>query len=190
MLNKLLVLLRNYDFLGPRDISQLYSISKFKTFKKGELIIKEGELNYSVVFVLKGLLKIYVTDENGEDRTMLFVPKKKNAAAYSSIFRNAPSDQNISAIEDSIVAMVDMREFEKLAKKNSSLLFYQNRILKEVLAYTVDQLKSHVLLTPEQRYINFCKEFPKLEQRVTQKDLATYLGITATSLSRMRSRLT
>jgi CRP-like cAMP-binding protein len=189
ILEKLKRALSNYTFLGPRDILDLVSILNFKTVKKGEHIIREGEFNYHVILVLKGLLRSYVTNEEGQEYTMLFVPEMKNAGSYQTILRNKASVENIIALENSLVAFADFRTFDKFAKDRPSLMLYQNRVLKDLLAFTVDQTWFHVVLTPEQRYLKFCKDFPKLEQRVTQKDLASYLGITATSLSRMRARM-
>jgi len=189
MLEKLKQALSSYTFIGPRDIFQLVSISTFKSIKKGEHIIRMGELNYNGIFVLHGLLRSYTINEDGIERTMLFVPEKKNVGSYQTILRNQPSVENIIAIENSLAAITDFRKFEKLALSSPSLMLFQNKIMKEVLAFTVDQVWFHLVLTPEQRYLKFREQFPKLEQRVTQKDLASYLGITATSLSRLRARI-
>ncbi|MGZ3904513.1 MAG: Crp/Fnr family transcriptional regulator [Bacteroidia bacterium] len=189
MLEKIKSALSKYNFLGPKEIYQIVSIAKSQTIKKGEFLIREGDLNYNVYLVLKGLFKIYVNNENGEELTMLFIPEKRNAASYHTVLKGEPSQQNIIALEDSLVISVDFRKFEKLAKTNSNLMLHLNNVLKEILCFTVDQVRFHIVLTPEQRYLKFCKEFPKLSQRVAQKDLASYLGITPTSLSRLRARL-
>lgn len=189
MIENLKQTLKNYSFLGPKEIFKLISISRFKTLKKGEYFVRAGEMNYSIVLVLKGLLRSYIINENGDERTMLFIPEKKNAASYQTVLRNKPSLENIIAMEDSWIAVADFRKFEKLIQESPSLMLYHNTIMKDVLAFTVDQVWFHLVLTPEQRYLKFREQFPKLEQRVTQKDLASYLGITATSLSRLRARM-
>lgn len=189
MIENLKQTLKNYSFLGPKEIFKLISISRFKTLKKGEYFVRAGEMNYSIVLVLKGLLRSYIINANGDERTMLFIPEKKNAASYQTVLRNKPSLENIIAMEDSWIAVADFRKFEKLIQESPSLMLYHNTIMKDVLAFTVDQVWFHLVLTPEQRYLKFREQFPKLEQRVTQKDLASYLGITATSLSRLRARM-
>ncbi len=189
MLEKIKQTLNNYTFLGPKDIFKLISILNFKTIYKGEYIVRIGEMNYSSVLVLKGLLRSYIINEEGAERTMLFVPENKNAASYQTVLRNKPSVENIMAIEDSWIAIADFRKFEKLTQTNPALMLYHNKIMKDVLASTVDQVWFHLVLTPEQRYLKFREQFPKLDQRVSQKDLASYLGISATSLSRLRARI-
>ncbi len=181
--------LGSYAVLKPRDYVHLLSIARFKRIPKGEFIIKAGEYHYDIIIVLKGLLRNYIVDEAGDERTMLFVPEKKNAGSYRTVLRGQPSVENVLALEDSWIVAVDFREFERLAQSSPSMRHYQNLVLKELLASTVDQVWSHVGMGPEQRYLEFCQNFPKLSQRVTQKDMASYLGITATSLSRIRARI-
>ncbi|MCF7785527.1 MAG: Crp/Fnr family transcriptional regulator [Prosthecobacter sp.] len=181
--------LGSYSVLKPVDYVHLLSIARFKRLPKGEFIIKAGEYHYDIIIVLKGLLRNYILDEAGEERTMLFVPERKNAGSYRTVLRDQPSVENVLALEDSWIVATDFREFERLAQSSPSLRHYQNLLLKELLASTVDQVWSHVGLSPEQRYLEFCRNFPKLAQRVTQKDLASYLGITPTSLSRIRARI-
>ena len=189
MLENLKQILSSYSFLRPEDIFQLISIVSFKTLKKGEYIIKAGEYNNDIMLVLKGLLRNYIITENGEERTMLFIPEFKNAASSQTVFKNKPSLENIVALENTILAIADLRKFEQLAKTSPSLLLLQNKIMKEQLAFTVDQVFFHVALTAEQRYRQFYKDFPELEQRLSQKDLASYLCITPSSLSRIRARI-
>ena len=181
--------LGSYSVLKPGDVIRLLSIARFKRIPKGTFIFKAGEYHYDIIIVLKGLLRNYIVDEAGEERTMLFVPERKNAGSYRTVLRDQPSVENVLALEDSWIVAVDFREFERLAQSGPSLRHYQNLVLKELLASTVDQVWSHVGMSPEQRYLEFCRNFPKLAQRVTQKDLASYLGITATSLSRIRARI-
>lgn len=189
MLEKLKEILQFYTFLGPKDIFQLISIVSFKTLKKGEHIVRAGEYNYNVVLVLKGLLKSYVINETGEERTMRFVSDRETCASYQTIFRNNPSVENIVSIENSIIAMADSRKFEELAQSSPSLMLFENKLLKDQLAFTVDQVYFHLNLNAEQRYLQFYKDFPELNNRLSEKDLASYLGITATSLSRMKARI-
>ncbi len=189
MLQRLIDILSGYTFLGPKDIVQLVSIAKIKHVKKGEYIIRAGEHNYGAVFVIKGLLKSYIISENGDAVTLAFVPEKKNIASYKTILSGEPSIENVVALEDSWISITDGRKFNKLVDTNKAVMYLQNKVLKEVLKSSLDNMMSHIVLTPEERYNKFCEDFPKLQQRVPLKDLASYLGVTPTSLSRIRARL-
>lgn len=178
-----------FSFLGPKELFLLATNARLLFVKKDELLIKEGDLNYSIFTVKKGLLRHYVINENGEDRTLLFVPEKRHTSIAETIFHNNRSNENIEALENSIVIKFDYRIIEEITANNLHLLKLQNQALKESILTAVDQIKFLNLLTPEERYLHFCKTFPSIEQRVKQKHLASYLGITPTSLSRMRARL-
>jgi CRP-like cAMP-binding protein len=179
-----------FTFLSPKDLFQLASIAKFGTLIKDEHLIKEGELNYIAVIVLKGLLRHYVIDKNGEEKTLRFVPEKRQAAMIDTVFHNKPASENIMALEDSVLLKFDIRQFDLLVKNNFRLLKLLNQSYKEIIIENVEQIKFLTVLSPEQRYQYFCKIYPNLEQRIKQKHLASFLGVTPTSLSRMRTRIT
>lgn len=189
MLKKITNNFNKHKFLGPVDLISLVSISKIKKIRKGEYLAKSGDINYQIVSVVKGLLRHYIVDDKGVEKTMLFVSEKQNTGSMESIFYDEPAFESIVAIEDSLVIMFDNRKAEKLALKSRGLLQLQNESLKKSLFEAVCRLRLQTLLSPEERYESFRKTFPLIEQRVKQKHLASYLGITPTSLSRMRARI-
>ena len=178
-----------FTFLNPKDLFQLASIAKLGTLKKDEHLLKEGELNYNIVIVLKGLLRHYVIDEKGEEKTLRFVPEKKQTAMMDTIFHKKPATENIMALEDSVFLKFDFREIDRLVSDNLRLLKIQNQSFRDVITDNVEQIKFLTVFSPEKRYQYFCKTYPNLEQRVKQKYLASFLGVTPTSLSRMRTRI-
>lgn len=169
---------------------KIVSISKIRILKKGEHFIKEGELCYQTALVLKGLLRHYIIDKDGTEKSLLFIPEKRTTASSDTIFNDKPYSENIIASEDSIILKIDIRIFEKIAKNSIPLLTLQNKSLKEVIISNVEQIKLLTIFAPEERYHYFCKTYPYMEQRIKQKYLASYLGITPTSLSKMRARIT
>ena len=189
MFEKIKEAFSQFTFLGPMDLLQLAAIAKLKTVKSGEHIFKEGELNFDVVIVVKGLLRHYIIDKNGEEKTLLFVAEKGQSGMIETIFDNKPTVENVMALEDSILLKFDTRKVDKLVKHNIQLMRLQNQTFKRVISGNVEQIRFLTVLTPEERYMWFCKAYPNIEQRVKQKHLASYLGVTPTSLSRMRARL-
>ncbi|MCI1265880.1 MAG: Crp/Fnr family transcriptional regulator [Saprospiraceae bacterium] len=179
----------HFVFITPKNLVQLASIAKLGSVKKKEHLIKVGDLNYNVVVVLKGLLRHYVVSENGEEKTLRFAPEKKIAAMLDTIFHNKPCTENIMALEDTVYLKFDFREIDRLVSDNLQLLKVQNQVFKEIISENVEQIKFLTVLTPEARYLYFCQSYPNLEQRIKQKYLASYLGITVTSLSRIRARI-
>jgi CRP-like cAMP-binding protein len=178
-----------FTFLYPIDLAELASIISIKQIKKGEHLVKVGEYNYNAVKVLKGLLYHYVIDENGIERALLFVPENMNSGALQTTMMRKPADENIVALEDTIILSTDVRELEKLTDKNPRIQKMVNHLYKQIIAEAAERIRFLVVNTPEERYLHFRKTYPNLEQRIKQKDLASYLCITDTSLSRIRARI-
>lgn len=190
MLDKVKEAFSNMSFLKAADMAKLAMAAKLKTVPAGEHLIVEGERHYFVYVVLKGLLRSYVINQSGEEVTLLFVPEKEKAGSYNTIINDLPSEENLMALEKTLLLAIDIKKAKSVEPNNPRLMKMELTVFKKLLNDAIGRLKFYTVLTPEERYIQFCKNHPKLEQRVKQKHLASYLGITPTSLSRMRARLT
>lgn len=189
MLDKVKEAFSQFTFLGLSDLVQVASITRFKRIKKNEHLIQAGDLNYSVYVVLSGLLQHYVIDKNGVEKTLRFAPEKHPAASMDTLFLNEQATEYVMALENTIILYFDSRAFDKIASKNIRLLTVQNRTLRDLIKANVTHIKFLSVMTAEERYASFSAQFPDLEQRVKQKYLASYLGITPTSLSRLKARI-
>lgn len=178
-----------FTFLMPNDIILISSIAKLRMIKKGDHIIKQGELCYDAMIIVKGLFRHYSIDENGEEKTLMFAAERKFTGCFDTIMLNKPSTENIVALENSIIIKMDTRAAEKISSDNIRLLKVQLEAYKQNIISNVEHSKLLTILSPDERYIYFCKTHPDLEQRIKQKYLASYLGVTPTSLSRIRARL-
>lgn len=189
MSEKIKELFKDIPFLGPLDLLQLVKIARLKQVAKGEHILREGDFNYQCIKVIKGLLCHYTIDDAGNQRTLLFVPENKYSGSLQTIMNNKPADENIVALEKSLLLTVDIRELEKIAAKNLHITKLLNLSYKQIIQEAAARIKFLIAYSPEERYLYFSETYPGLEQRVKQKDLASFLGITESSLSRMRARI-
>lgn len=189
MIKKIKEALNQFTFLSPKDFLNLASIIKLKQVQKGEHLVRVGEYNYQAMQVLKGLLCHYILDENGIERALLFVPEKMNSGSMQTLMKGKAADENIVALENTLLISVDIRELEKLAADNPYILKMINQSYKQIIVEAAERIKFLVAHSPEERYIHFCKAYPDLEQRIKQKHLASYLCITQSSLSRIRARI-
>jgi CRP-like cAMP-binding protein len=183
-----------FDFISKYiDISEaeknvLISLDLFRTFKKGTILLKEGEKSKESYFVLKGCIRTYYLLEGDEKTTAFYT--EMDALTPPCVITQTPSDYYISCIEDSmiLVSNADMEEevnakfpkFDIMCRKFSEELLAKQRI-------DFDEFKTS---SPEQRYLNVLEKRPDLIQRVPQHQLASYLGIQPQSLSRLRARIT
>jgi CRP-like cAMP-binding protein len=189
MIEKIRELFTEYTFLNPKDLFQLATIMKLKHITMGEHLVRDGELNYNGYRVIKGLLAHYIIDKNGEKKTLLFVPEGRVSGSMQTTLYKKPADENIIALENSLLVSCDTRELEKLASENIRILKIINQSWKDIILDAATRIKFLIAHSPEERYLHFTKTYPNLEQRIKQKDLATFLGVTVSSLSRIRARI-
>jgi CRP-like cAMP-binding protein len=175
--------------LTDADIGEVLPLLIVRELAAGEVFIRAGQVNYTSAFVVKGLLRNYHLLDNGTERTVLFTAEGGTIAAYASFFRNMPSVEYIAALEPTFLLTVDMRALRKIMDNNLGLTQAYTQTLERMLLDAIDRIDRFVLLSPEQRYTQFRHHHLELEQRIPQKHLASYLGITAISLSRMRNRM-
>lgn len=180
---------KTFPFIGFEDIKLIYSLGKVKRIKAGETIIKAGELNYMGIFVLKGLLRNYIITNDGEERTLLICKEGDQTASHSTIFYNEPSTEYVEAIENSVIFMMNSEVAEKITAKHPRLLKLQNNTLKKILGESVERIIFFTVLSPEERFKELLTKQPNLVKRVPQKYLASYIGVTTVSLSRIKNRI-
>ena len=140
-------------------------------------------------FVLKGLLRTYTITSHCEEITLVFALKGMEAASPPSLFEGKPSIAFIQALEPSLVVVLDARKFEEMAIKHPRLVRLQNQSLKRGIVLLSERIEFYTIFSPEERFLYIQKNLPELIQRVPQKHLASYIGITTVSLSRMKARI-
>lgn len=176
-----------YISINDDEKNALLALDLFKTFTRGTVLLEAGQRSNETYFVLKGCIrKYYVID--GEEKTTAFYTEMEGLTP-ACVMSKAPSDHYVGCVEDSIlvVSNSDMEadvnakfpKFDVMCRKLSEELLVKERI-------DFDEFKTS---SPEQRYLNLLEKRPDLLQRVPQHQLASCLGITPQSLSRLRSRI-
>ena len=172
--------------LTKEDITLIRSIFLPKTMKKGEFLLREGEVPKNAAFVCKGFLRSYVIDDKGKEHIIQFAPENWWISAKADGLQQTPSSVFIDAIEDAEVLLIDRAGHVTMMEKipGYAALFHsgiqkrsevkEKRIIKSLTA------------TAEERYKDFLKDYPDISQRVPQHMLASYLGLTPETISRIR----
>jgi CRP-like cAMP-binding protein len=176
-----------YVTLSEEEKNAIRSLTIFRMAKSGAVLLKEGQKSRDSYFVLKGCVRtFYMVD--GEEKTTAFYTEME-AFTPHCVLSGGPSEYYVSCVEDSILTIgnPDM-EAEMLSKfpkfETVCRLFAEELLSKEQKKF--DEFK---LSSPEQRYLKMLENRPDLIQRVPQHQLASYLGITPQSLSRLRRRV-
>jgi CRP-like cAMP-binding protein len=180
------------DFMEniPKDeMSKLQKLLKPLTLKKGEYFLRAGEIPNRVGFNISGLLRLFYIDYNGSEVTKHFCFENTLAISYSAFLLREESKLFIQAIEDTELVTISFYDYNNLLKEH---IFWQiaARKLAEMLFILKEKRESELLLkNAQERYIQFLKDYPNLESRLNQYHIASYLGITPESLSRIKSGL-
>ncbi len=188
MNDRFIAAFRRFKFLHLSDLLSLYKTASIKSFKKGEFIAREGEYCPYVFLILKGIIRIYILTPEATERTVRLSKEKDFTACGDSFLRGNPSREYMEAIEDCTVIIFKTKLLDELAKENIRIQRLMYEGLKEGFWEAITRIEFFTILTPEQRYRRLIDESPELLQRVPQKYLASYLGITTVSLSRIRNR--
>jgi CRP-like cAMP-binding protein len=176
-----------YTALSEEEKQAIIDLDIFKVVKKDTVLLKEGQGSNKSYTVLKGCLRIfYIID--GEEKTTAFYTEMEGITPHC-VINNQPSEYYISSVENSIIAITDTGMeasiFEKFPRFETLCRITSEQLLAKSQA-TLDEFKTS---SPEQRYLNLLKTRPDLLQRVPQHQLASFLGITPQSLSRLRARI-
>lgn len=172
---------------SDEELAMIHSLNIFREYKKGTILLKEGQFSEIGYLIIKGCLKSYYMVNDEEKITAFYT--EKELFAPSCIVSRKPARHYLSCVEDCLVSIFSpqieetMKEkfprFEKLCRISSEEL-----LSKQQLEF--DDFK---ITSPEQRYVNLAKNRPDLIQRIPQYQIASYLGLTPQSVSRIRRRL-
>jgi CRP-like cAMP-binding protein len=165
--------------------------TKTRSFAKGELIITEGSCQLDIYYIRRGLVRSYLNNAVGKDVTFQLYHESSVFSNAHFLLFNEPSKFNYQALEDTKTYAIGFNSFQKMAALSPELLEFNRTYLgKRLLQQSFQRIESFVFMSPEERYIKYLKEHPKLANRVPDKYIANVLGITPVSLSRIRSRIT
>jgi len=180
---------QKYPFITEDDVNAVLKLVSFRTLDVGDCFVRIGELNTNVFYVVSGLLKAYYFDENDRELIINFYLQHSITGNWHSTLKSEPSQQCIEAIEPTIIIQVPLKDMDDLAARHLNIMRAYNLLLKEKLIASLDNIWDNMNEKPEARYLRLQEEKPKLMHRLTQRQIAAYLGVTPVSLSRIKKRL-
>lgn len=178
----------NIDF-DSSLLDKLLSKCHEKKVKKGEFLLYTGDSCKHSFFVESGLLRQYSIDEKGKEHILQFAPENWFVSDRESAYFNQPSKYFIQALEDSSVVLIDEQFILELSKMNEDFVGFNNQLLNNHIRHLQKRITQLLSATAEERYLDFIKIYPDITLRVPQTMIASYLGITPESLSRVRKDL-
>jgi len=160
-----------------------------KTFKKGTIVMQQNTIDEATYFVTKGLLRAYTIDENGKEHIIQFAPENWWLNDKNSFYFGEPSLFFIEAVEDTEVIYLPKQFFDTANHLLPCFTAWNTVILHNSIRFMQKRINLLLSATAEARYLGVMKLYPNLMFRVPQTMIASYLGITPESLSRVRKAL-
>jgi CRP-like cAMP-binding protein len=172
--------------LRPEAEEFLYSISKVKTLPKGEVLIRQGQIVKKTFFVTSGCLRSYCIDKNGKEHTLQFAIKYWWISDYIAIHTDELATLTVECLTESTVIEFNAKKLDGIHARFPEFESYQRHNLERHVVSLHKRILNQLQLSAAERYDLFLKQFPDIEQHTRNFHIASYLGITQQSLSRIR----
>lgn len=179
---------RKYADIPEEQLRIYISVSKLLKVNKGEYFVKTDEKQDKMAFILSGIFRVFCITVSGREKTLVFRDENHFLSGYSPYLTNEKSWYAIQAIEDSLLIYNTFDNYDKYLGHpcwNDLTLKYIQKLFME------KEQREREFLTEDatERYIKLTQQEPKFESRIPQYYIASYLGISPVSLSRIRKQL-
>ncbi len=160
-----------------------------RRIRRRQYLLQEGEICHSIAFVENGCLREFTVDHRGEEHTIHFAIADWWITDMTSFLTGRPSASNIVAVQDSVVRLVTKEAREELFAAVPKMERFYRLLLESNYVATQARIVASLSASAEERYLSFLKTYPALIEQIPQHQIASYLGITPQSLSRIRREL-
>jgi CRP-like cAMP-binding protein len=171
---------------GELDIIMPYF--ETRKFKKKSILLDIGKISNEVFYIVKGCIRLYC-EKDGEELSTYFFTENMFAGSYDSFISRRPSKVAIETLEECEVLVLTHEAQEKLYDIFPKMNEFIRKAIEQRFVLLHDLFISYLLNSPEERYLMLQKERPELLQRIPQHQIASFLGVTRVSLSRIRNRI-
>jgi len=189
MAPNLFQIIYNHPLINSSDLQEIISLHGKIIVQKNEFLLEEGKIANAYYLVEKGLIRFYVNDFNGNEITTQFICENEIANEVSSLFQRIPSVQNIQAVTDAVVWKIDFNDFQHLYHSLECVREWGREWMSAQLFKTQQRSIEMITQSASFRYLYLMEHRPQIIRQAPLKQIASYLGIADTSLSRIRKEL-
>ncbi|NRB64338.1 MAG: Crp/Fnr family transcriptional regulator [Saprospiraceae bacterium] len=179
--------IRNSIILTSEAEEYIYSISKEKKVSKGEILIRQGQMVNKTFFVTQGSLRSFCVDKEGKEHTLQFAVTDWWISDFIAIYNHEPASLTVQSITDSVVIEFNFQKLAQIYLKFPEFELFQRKNLERHVVSLHKRILNQLQLSALERYNLFLEQYPNIEQHVPNYHIASYLGITQQSLSRVRA---
>jgi CRP-like cAMP-binding protein len=189
-LEELLKKIKSSMHLRPEAEAYFKSISNVKVVTKGEILIRQGDTVDRIFFVNDGCLRSYCIDKSGKEHTLQFAVKDWWISDYIGIHSNEPATLTVECLSDANIIEFDSKKINEIYTRFPEFEPFQRRNLERHIVSLQKRILNQLQLSAAERYDLFLAQYGDIEKYVPNYHIASYLGITQESLSRIRVQKT
>lgn len=171
----------------PQQMHLFSQLFERKHLKKDEFFIREGKINYDIAFMLEGVMRLYIIDEDGNETNLRFI--KENDLFSGGYAFGQKAIINLQCLEDCTVFVARGCDFITVASHLHSVARSYNSMLDCLFKQSMSRLSSYIKLNGKERYKLFLKDYPGLANRIPLFHIANHLGVSQVQLSRIRAEI-
>lgn len=165
------------------------SLVQSKKLKRKEFLLKQGDTCKTENFIVKGCLRTYTIDDNGFEHIVMFGVEDWWVGDLLSFLTQSPATYFIDALEDTEILQISKPKLDRLFETVPKFERFFRLILQNAFIAQQQRINQNLSYTAEQRYLDFISKHPDLEQRLSQKQVSAYLGVTPVFLSMLRRKI-
>lgn len=188
MENDIVAFVSRYMPLSNEEEKVLRELIPVQTYKKGTVLLKEGDVANECYFTIKGCVRLYYMVD-GDERTTFFYTEDDAIASLNSYLNKVPANHYLSCVEDTTLAVLTYENETELYRRFPKFESLCRVSVEADFGKQQELLAAYITSSPEERYLSLLKTNPQLLQRVPQYHIASYLGVKPESLSRIRKRV-
>ena len=182
-------ILQKFPYLTEDKLAEILEVSELISLREGEVFIHAGEAGARVGFVLQGMMRNYILTADGQQATVLIASEMETIAAYRELFLGTAASETSAAIEDTLLLAFDFHELRSKAFADPMVMRVYIEMIEHTLVAAIERIEDFTQRKPVDRYRRLLDTQPSITGRAPLKYLASYLGITPVSLSRIRKRM-
>lgn len=174
--------------LSDEEANAIIDSMCIRTYKKGTVLLREGQISTECYFVVEGCVRQYYIID-GEERTNNFFTEEQWVVSTQSFLHKRPADHYFACCEETTLVVGNSKKEQDLYSKFAKFETIARIVIEMALGEQQEMTASYLKDTPEQRYLKLLQARPDLLQRIPQYQLASYIGVKPESLSRIKKRI-
>ena len=160
-----------------------------RKYIKGQYILQQGDISQTECFIISGCTKMFYLDDKGQEHIIMFSIEDWWTSDLGSFISQTSSDFNVQCLENTEIIQFSYNNIEELFSEIPKLERFFRKIIEKAFVASQKRIIRNFSLTAKERYLIFKESYPKIEQRIPQYMVASYLGITKEFLSKIKSQL-